>query len=121
TPFEEWQIQYFGSTSNPDAAPTADPDGDGTDNATEFLLGLDPKNGNSSFKATGTRDSGDFTLTWPSANGVQFDVLRSPSPDTGWQSIGTVTGGAGNTASFTDTSPPVGNAFYKIAIIAESP
>jgi fibronectin-binding autotransporter adhesin len=117
TPFEEWQIQHFGSTSNPDAAPTADPDGDGTDNATEFLLGLDPKDANSSFKATATQTPGNFTLTWPSANGVQFDVLRSTVLDTGWQSLGTVTGGAGNTASFTDTAPPAGNAFYKVAIL----
>ena len=119
TPFEEWQIQHFGSTSNPDAAPNADPDGDGTDNATEFLLGLDPKDASSSFKASATRTSGDFTLTWPSANGVQFDVLRCTSIDTGWQSLGTVTGGAGDTASFTDTSPPNGKAFYKVAIVAE--
>ena len=121
TPFEEWQIQHFGSTSNPDAAPTADPDGDGTDNATEFLLGLDPKNGSSSFKATATRTAGDFTLTWPSANGVQFEVHRGTTLDTGWQSLGTVTGGAGNTASYTDTSPPAGKAFYKVAIVAEQP
>ncbi|WP_341405085.1 rhamnogalacturonan lyase family protein [Luteolibacter soli] len=119
TPFEQWQIQYFGSTSNPDAAPTADPDADGTDNATEFLLGLDPKNGRSSFKATGTRTGDNFTLTWPSADGVQFEIERSTALDTGWQPIATVTGGAGNTASFTDTSPPVGKAFYKIAIIVE--
>ncbi|MCW1924980.1 autotransporter-associated beta strand repeat-containing protein [Luteolibacter arcticus] len=117
TPFEQWQIQHFGSTSDPEAAPPADPDGDGTDNATEFLLSLDPKNGSSSFKATGTHGPGGFTITWPSAVGVQFEVFRSATLEAPWDSIHTTTG-TGTTDSFTDTPPPAGNAFYKIAILA---
>ena len=47
---------------------------------------------------------------WPSAPGIIFTVHRSATLDSGpWQSIGTVTGGAGNTASFTDPT-----AFQKV-------
>ncbi len=116
SPFEEWQITHFGSTTHPDAAPTADPDGDGTDNATEFLLGLGPKNGSSSFKATGTRTPAGFTLTWPSSPGVGFEILRSPDISQPWASIGSVTGTA-SSATFTDPAPPSGRAFYKIRIV----
>jgi PKD repeat protein len=42
TPFEQWQIDYFGSTLLPEAAPTTDPDGDGLDNQTEFIAGTNP-------------------------------------------------------------------------------
>lgn len=40
--FPAWQIRYFGSTNAPDAAPGADPDGDGAFNEREFVLGQDP-------------------------------------------------------------------------------
>jgi autotransporter-associated beta strand protein len=37
-----WQMQYFGCTTCPQAALTADPDGDGLANLIERALGLDP-------------------------------------------------------------------------------
>jgi hypothetical protein len=40
--FSEWQIANFGSTSAPEAQPTADPDSDGDKNSLEFLRGSIP-------------------------------------------------------------------------------
>ncbi len=37
-----WQIKYFGSITNPDAAPNASPAGDGVPNWLKYSLGLDP-------------------------------------------------------------------------------
>ncbi len=42
--FSQWQTANFGSSDDPNAAPTADPDGDGQDNLHEFLANTDPKN-----------------------------------------------------------------------------
>jgi hypothetical protein len=42
--FSDWQIQNFGSTSDPNAAPDADPDHDGQTNLLEFLAYTDPNN-----------------------------------------------------------------------------
>jgi hypothetical protein len=39
---DAWQIQYFGSTSNPLAAPMATPAGDGIPNWLKYSLGLNP-------------------------------------------------------------------------------
>jgi hypothetical protein len=39
---DAWQIQYFGSVSNPNAAPNASPAGDGVPNWLKYGLGLDP-------------------------------------------------------------------------------
>ncbi len=114
TPFEQWQIEHFGSTGNPAAAAHADPDGDGTTNAIEFLLGLDPKNGSSAFRAVGEEIPAGFRVTWPSAAGVEFEVRRSTDPGEPWQVIGIVTGPSN---SFTDADSPAGNAFYKIVIV----
>ncbi len=41
--FAQWQVTEFASTTDPEAAPGADPDGDGQDNATEFLRRTNPK------------------------------------------------------------------------------
>lgn len=66
---QAWRLAHFGSFDNTGAAAdNADPDGDGTLNKTEFRLGLDPKSGNSVFKATGNHTPADFVLTWPSAS-----------------------------------------------------
>ena len=113
SPYEQWQVANFGSTSNPDASAPADPDGDGTANETEFRLGLDPKDGTSAFRASGTRSESGFTIEWPSAAGAQFEVRRAPDTDGTWQLIGTVNG----SGTFTDTSPPAGKSFYRVRLL----
>jgi mono/diheme cytochrome c family protein len=40
--FSQWQIAYFGSTNNPNAAPNADPDNDGGNNYYEYLTMTSP-------------------------------------------------------------------------------
>jgi hypothetical protein len=39
---DSWQIQYFGSANSPNAAPNANPSGDGVPNWLKYNLGLDP-------------------------------------------------------------------------------
>jgi hypothetical protein len=43
--FAEWQVENFGSSEDPEAAPDFDGDGDGRTNRMEFLAGSDPKSG----------------------------------------------------------------------------
>lgn len=117
TPFEEWQIANFGSTASPDAAPTADPDGDGTLNETEFRLGLDPKNGASSFKATGVKTPEGFSLTWPSAAGLVFEIRRSATLAGPWELLETLAPITPGPANFTDDDPPLSRAFYRIVLL----
>jgi hypothetical protein len=106
---DEWELQYFG---NLDQTPTGDFDNDGTDNLTEYRLGLIPNSGASRFQAT--RGSNGL-IEWPSASGVTFTVRRSTDLSI-WNPIATIPGTAG-TASFTDPSPPAGGkAFYQIQL-----
>ena len=44
---DAWQVQYFGSITNAEAAPGADPDHDGTSNWQEYLAGTDPRSADS--------------------------------------------------------------------------
>ncbi len=109
-----WRQANFGTIDNAgNAADSADPDGDGTLNGTEFRLGLDPKNGSSAFKASCTRTPSGFELTWPTAAGLTFEIRRSLALGGGDSLIGTVTG----VGAFTDTSPPVGSAFYRVVLL----
>jgi PKD repeat protein len=83
TPFQAWQIQYFGSTNNPSAAPGADPDGDGQNNLAEFLAGTNPTNSASGLRITSVAKQGnDVLVTWTTAGGETNVVQATPGlPD----------------------------------------
>lgn len=107
---DDWERASFGGLSQ---LATGDFDGDGTNNLTEYRLGLLANSGSSRFAAARAADG---RITWPSAAGLKFTVMRSTSLAVGsWAPVGTVTGTAG-TAEFTDPSPPVGGAFYKVLL-----
>lgn len=105
---DTWETSHFGSLSQ---TANGDFDGDGSSNLTESRLGLDPGDGSKGFAAT---RSANGLLEWPSVEGVTFTVQRSETLS-GWENIATVPGTA-DTASFTDPTPPTGNAFYRIRL-----
>jgi PKD repeat protein len=77
TPFQAWQIQYFGSTTNAAAAANADPDGDGQNNLAEFLAGTNPTNSASGLQITSVTTQGsDVLVTWATAGG-ETDVVQA--------------------------------------------
>jgi PKD repeat protein len=64
TPFQAWQIQYFGTTNSP-ADANSDPDGDGQNNLAEFLTGTDPTNSASAMRITSIVKQGtNVVVTW---------------------------------------------------------
>ncbi|MCW1914050.1 autotransporter-associated beta strand repeat-containing protein [Luteolibacter sp. GHJ8] len=104
---DSWELSSFGNLAQ---ASTDDTDLDGSSNLVEWRLGLDPAHGGSAFR---TSVSGR-TLVWPSAPGVVFTVKRRLALGSGtWEPIGTVTGGIGSTASFTDPAS-FSRAFYRV-------
>ncbi len=107
--WEDVLLPYHESASAGD--PDADSDHDGTSDAAESRLGLDPQNSSSRFAASWT----DGTLRWPGATGINFAIQRSTGGTSLlWETIATVPGTAGlNTWS--DPSPPPGKALYRIA------
>jgi hypothetical protein len=114
SPVQAWRLAHFGSIDNSgDAADGADPDHDGTENETEFRLGLDPQDGSSAFKASGTRTAGGFVLTWPAAPGLNFEIRRTSDLAAAGTAIGTVSG----VGTYTDINPPEGAAFYWVLLL----
>jgi autotransporter-associated beta strand protein len=110
---DDWEIANFGSIGAQTG--TGDADADGTDNRTEYLLGLDPTNGSQRFVATESNvvPGTGVTLTWPAQDGLTFQVYRSTTLGT-WTPIGGVITATGTTATYTDTGAPLGKAFYRV-------
>jgi len=112
---DTWENTHFGNTTSQTGA--GDPDSDGTENRAEYLLGLSPVNGSQAFKATQSNvvPGTGVTLTWPAQNGLTFTVWRSTTLS-GWTQLGGTVTATGATATYTDTTAPLGKAFYKVIL-----
>ncbi|MDB6036674.1 MAG: hypothetical protein JWM99_515 [Verrucomicrobiales bacterium] len=84
---DEWKIQFFGSTANPAAASTADPDGDGLTNYQEYLAGTNPAGFDWNCQVSG--DS--FRVRYFANAGTICTVERSSDLEH-WQVVATVSG-----------------------------
>ncbi|MES2922174.1 MAG: hypothetical protein V4819_11545 [Verrucomicrobiota bacterium] len=110
---DAWETTSFGNLNQTGAG---DFDGDDSSNLTEFRLGLNPTSGSSRFAAT--RDSAGL-ITWPSVEGATFKIQRSIDLGGAWTTLETAFPAAAAPAtstSYTDPSPPVGKAFYKVGL-----
>jgi hypothetical protein len=77
--FAQWQLAHFGSTNAPDAAATADPDGDGANNFLEYLTQTDPKSSASVWKMTVSASNSQVILNYPRVPNLGIVVETSPN------------------------------------------
>jgi hypothetical protein len=112
---DDWEIANFGDTTSQTG--TGDADADGTDNRTEFLLGLSPVDGSQRFAVaeSNVNPGTGATLTWPSQNGLTFQVYRSTTLGS-WTAVGGVITATGTSTSYTDNTAPLGKAFYRVEL-----
>ena len=106
---DSWETTYFGSLGE---TATGDFEHDGTDNLTEYRLGLIPNNGGSRFAANWTSSG---AIQWPSVTGVTFKIERSTNLS-GWSTLEAAFPGTAGTASYSDPAPPAGKAFYRVTL-----
>ena len=123
TAFQNWQIQHFGSTNNPMAAPDADPDGDGQNNEAEFMTGTDPTNSASAFRITSVvRTSNDMRVTWSTVGGRTNAVQAAASSGGSYSNVSPdliMFGSGDTTTNYLDigagTNTP--SRFYRVRLI----
>ncbi len=80
----DWQTYFFGSTTNAQAAPDADPLGKGMSNTNQFIAGLNPTNPASLFQiisvsrtlSVSNNASFSFIITWKAA-GIRTNVVQA--------------------------------------------
>jgi len=111
---DTWETTY-GLTVGVDDS-DGDLDNDDTSNLTEFRLQLLPNDGSSRFAAS--RDNAGV-IAWPSVEGVTFQIQRSLDLGGTWTTLQAAFPAAAAPAtstSYTDPSPPVDKAFYKVGL-----
>ena len=129
SPFEQWQMNYFGCTNCPQAAPSADPLGKGINNTNQFLLGLNPTNGASDFRILSAVVQGtDVNVTWQTAGGRTNAVQVTTGYTSGDYSNNfvdipgslTIISGGGDTATnYVDTGGVTSgpSRFYRVRLV----
>jgi hypothetical protein len=114
---DAFQRRFFSVFTAGEAAPAADPDGDGYDNRSEYLAGSDPTNRLSfNFRIESVRVAADgSTVTWQSVPGKRYQLFnRRDFSNSAWQAIGLPVAARGTTTQFIDSSARDATRFYRI-------
>jgi hypothetical protein len=75
--YADWRLQRFSSSNSSEGTPTADPDGDGRDNQSEFLSGTLPKDGSSLLRPQIDLSGGNVKLSFNLPVNRSFTVKTS--------------------------------------------
>jgi hypothetical protein len=114
-----FQRKWFPLFTVTNAAPTADPDGDGFLNTSENIAGTNPTNATSLLKIDSiTNNVSGATVTWRSVPGKSYQLLfRSPVTVSNWTAVGTPVIAGGATASKLDPATVISNRFYRVQVL----
>ncbi|HEX3720733.1 MAG TPA: hypothetical protein VH595_22515 [Verrucomicrobiae bacterium] len=122
TGFPAWQIQYFGSVTNPAAAPNFDADGTGQSNYFKYVAGLNPTNSSSVFAfsitVTSNQPAWKNLVFGPIAAGRTYTPqVETNLSSTGWTPLAALPAVTnGSQVTFTDTNASSQQEFYRINI-----
>jgi hypothetical protein len=111
-----WEIEHFGSISDPRALPDLDVDGDGLDNLSEQTAGTSPVDSSSRLVITDQRfiSPTNFQIQWASTVDKTYDVQVSTTM-TNWSAVTNMMA-ITPTTTWTDTGVGAGNKFYRVRI-----
>jgi hypothetical protein len=126
--FYSWQVQYFGSATNPNAASNATPAGDGIPNWLKYALGLNPTaagtvltNGvvwnNVTALGGATNTVHIYTaaeVVFDTELGKTYQIQAISSLSGGWQSLGGPVQGTGASLSFLTPTRNNVQQFYRV-------
>ena len=122
TPYQAWQLQYFGCTNCPQAQPTADADGTDQNNAFKFVAGLNPTNAASVFvftAATSNQPGTQSLIFSPAVSGRTYTPQFNTNLVTGsWLPLTNISGRVtnGSQVTITDMNATRAAEFYRINI-----
>ncbi|MES2922772.1 MAG: family 78 glycoside hydrolase catalytic domain [Verrucomicrobiota bacterium] len=115
-----WRLQHFGNglSAIGNAASTADPDGDGMNNAVEFLAGTDPVDATSNLRiANIARIGGDVVFNFTSVAGKFYQARKSMDLGFPWQLLHDDIAGTGSLVEVTDSGgASAERAFYRVEV-----
>lgn len=84
--FEQWQTANFGTATDPEAQPDADPDGDGGSNRQEYLAGTDPQDSDDAWRILIETSVDKALIHIPQAANRSYTLESTPSlePPIAW-------------------------------------
>jgi len=125
-----WQTQYFGDINSPNAAPNADPAGDGVPNWLKYALGLNPlvpglevpggvvwANGKTLGNSAATNTVQIYTaaeIAFNTEAGKSYQLQAISSLDGGWHNIGNPIVGDGNAFSYVTPTRQNVMQYYRV-------
>jgi len=128
-----WQVQYFGSFTDPNAAPNATPAGDGVPNWVKYTLGLDPMvpgmaipNGvvwaNGKGLVNPPENPGENMIAIYTAAevvfnteiGKKYQVQAASAANGGWDNVSGLIDGTGTTMSYVAPTRENAQMFYRV-------
>lgn len=120
TGFMQWQLQHFGSTTNPAGAPDFDASGTGQDNQFKYAAGLDPTNPASVFELHVGLQSNQPSLAFGPVWSDRYYRVEAATSLRGddWSALTADTSPTGNASevSIPDPAPAATTRFYRVGI-----
>ena len=124
---DAWAIQYFGSINNPNAAPNADPTGDGVPNWMKYALGINPNvagiavtNGVVWHNVTALGDTNTVHIytaaevVFDTQLGKTYQIQAIGSLSGGWSNIGGPIAGTGDSISYLTSTRNNVQQFFRV-------
>jgi hypothetical protein len=114
-----FQRTYFSPFTSAQAAPGADPDGDGMNNLAEYIAGTIPTNAASVLKMLApTNGPGGATVRWQSVVGKRYQVFSRTNVAAGaWQTNGSLVTATNTTAQYLDATATNGARYYRVQVL----
>jgi len=109
---DNFQRTYWSPFTSPNAAPTANPDGDLFNNLAEYISGTVPTNAASFLKVTGLSSTpSGTTVRWLGSVGKRYQVsARTNLTTDAWQNLG----GVVTATNYFDGTPPGPQRYYRV-------
>ena len=116
---DTFQRKYFPLFTVINAAPAADPDGDGFPNSSESIAGTNPTDAASLVKIDSvTHDASGTTVAWRSVVGKSYRLQSRAQLGNGtWNAVGTPIAAVGATTQKLDASGTTGDRFYRVQVL----
>ncbi|MBU6410088.1 MAG: hypothetical protein KGR98_06855 [Verrucomicrobia bacterium] len=124
---DAWVLQYWSSVTDPNAAPNADPTGDGIPNWMKYALGLDPlvaattlTNGVVVGNITGLGDTNTVHIytaaevAFDTEVGKTYQIQSISSLSGGWSNVGSPIAGTGSSISFLTPTRHNVHQFFRV-------
>ncbi len=114
-----FQRRYFPLFTAPEAGPFADPDGDGFDNAHEYLAGSDPNDARSLLRIERVELTLEGSiLSWQSEPGKHYQVFSGSRFGTNvWQAVGNPVTATGKVTTYLPIPERTPARFYQVQVL----